>query len=129
MKNLKLDKTLSPSGLCIPDIVFRVSGFGFNEETEVCPIQDAVVVLKRNMTALELVSVFQSLCALSTELAGALIKTCGLCEDCEEGCPKNAPDQLLRQGVSADTLETLLEAGVCLGKLAKLTKGDQVIYG
>lgn len=129
MKNLKFHKTLSQNGIRLPNAVFRVSGFGVNEEAEVRPIQDAVVILKRHMTALELVSVAQSLHALSMELAEVLIKACGLCRDCEAGCPQDAPDQLLRQGLSADTLEALLEAGVCLGQLAKLTKGDRVIYG
>lgn len=129
METMKFSKTLSASGLCLPDAVFRISGFGFNEEAEVCPIHDAVVILKRRMTALELVGAVQSLHTLSMELATKLIKACGLCRDCEAGCPKDAPDQLLRQGVSVDTLEALLEAGVCLGELAKLTKGDRVIYG
>lgn len=81
------------------------------------------------MTALELASAVQSLHALSAELGTELVKACGLCRDCAQGCPKDAPDQLLRQGLSAETLECLLEAGICLGRLARLTKEDRVIYG
>ncbi len=129
METLKFCKTLSPSGLCLPNAVFRISGFASNEEAEVLPIQDAVVVLKRRMTALELASAVQSLHALSAELGTELVKTSGLCRDCKSGCPHEAPDRLLRQGISADTLEGLLEAGICLGRLAQLTKEDRVIYG
>lgn len=129
MKNLKFNKTLSPDGLHLPNAVFRIGGFASNEEAEVRPVQDAVVVLKRRMTALELAGALQSLHALSVELGVELIKACGLCQDCAQGCPKDAPDQLLRQGLSADTLEGLLEAGICLGRLARLTKEDRVVYG
>ncbi len=128
MQTLKFIKTLSPGGLCLPSTVFRISGFGANEEAEVRPIQDAVVVLKRRMTALELASAVQSLHALSVELGTELVKACGLCQDCAQGCPKDAPDQLLRQGLSAEMLEGLLEAGICLGRLARLTKEDRVVY-
>ncbi len=129
METLKFCKTLSPSGLRLPSAVLRISGFASNEEAEVRPIQDAVVVLKRHMTALELASAIQSLHALSAELGTELVKASGLCRDCAQGCPKDAPDQLLRQGLSAETLECLLEAGICLGKLARLTKEDRVVYG
>lgn len=129
MNPLKFSKTLSPDGLRLPSAVFRIGGFASNEETEVRPVQDAVVVLKRHMTALELAGAFQSLNALSAELGTELVKASGLCRDCAQGCPKDAPDQLLRQGLSADTLECLLEAGICLGRLARLTKEDRVIYG
>lgn len=47
MNPLKFSKTLSPDGLRLPSAVFRIGGFASNEEAEVCPIQDAVVVLKR----------------------------------------------------------------------------------
>ena len=129
MKNLKFNKTLAPDGLRLPSAVFRIGDFASNEEAEVRPIQDAVVVLKRRMTALELAGTIQSLHALSVELGVELVKACGLCRDCVEGCPRDAPDQLLRQGLSADTLEGLLEAGICLGRLARLTKEDRVVYG
>ena len=129
MKNAKLSKALSPNGLHIPEIAFRVSGFGSNEEVEVRPIQESVVVLKAHMTALELIGAVQSLHALSMELVETLIRACGLCLDCDAGCPADAPDQLLRQGVSADTLEALLEAGVCAKNLAALTRSDRVVYG
>lgn len=129
MNPLKFNKTLSPDGLRLPSAVFRIGGFASNEEAEIHPVQDAVVVLKRHMTALELVGAFQSLNALSAELGTELVKACGLCWDCAQGCPKDAPDQLLRQGLSADTLEGLLEAGICLGRLARLIKEDRVIYG
>ncbi len=129
MNPLKFNKTLSPDGLRLPGAVFRISGFASNEEAEVRPIQDAVVVLKRRMTALELAGAIQSLHTLSTELGTELVKASGLCRDCAQGCPKDAPDQLLRQGLSADTLEGLLETGICLGRLARLTREDRVIYG
>lgn len=129
MKNLKFSKALSPDGLRLPSAVFRISGFGANEEAEVRPVQDAVVMLKRHMTALELASALQSIHALSADLGTELVKACGLCQDCAQGCPKDAPDQLLRQGLSADTLEGLLEADICLGRLVRLTKEDRVIYG
>lgn len=129
MNPLKFNKTLTPNGLRLPDAVLRIGGFGSNEEVEVRPVQDAVVVLKRRMTALELAGALQSLHALSVELGVELVKASGLCRDCVQGCPKDAPDRLLRQGLSADTLEGLLEAGICLGGLARLTREDRVVYG
>lgn len=129
MNDLKFNKTLTPGGLRIPAAVFRMGGFASNEETELRPIQDAVVVLKRRMIALELAGAVQSLHTLSAQLGTELVKACGLCKNCESGCPEDAPDQLLRQGISADTLEGLLEAGICLDRLARLTREDRVVYG
>lgn len=74
--------------LTIPHAVMEMSGFEENSTVELCAMDDAVVVLKRNMTAMELVRAVDGLQRLVVELNQHLANICGPCEDCGGGeCP------------------------------------------
>ena len=74
--------------LTIPHAVMEMSGFEENSVVDLCALDDAVVVLKRNMTAMELVRAVDSLQRLVVDLNRHLADVCGPCEDCGDGeCP------------------------------------------
>ena len=47
----------------------------------------AVVVLKKQMTTMELIQAMDALHRLATELTVHLARVCGTCNECEDGCP------------------------------------------
>ena len=46
-----------------------------------------MVVLKKQMTTMELIQAMDALHRLATELTVHLARVCGTCDDCEDGCP------------------------------------------
>lgn len=83
---MKFVKEYAGANLTIPSATLKVSHFE-KEAVELHALEDAVVILKGQMTAMELVHVMESLNQLSAELAVQIARACGRCDGCEDGCP------------------------------------------
>ena len=85
----KFIKNTTKKKLVIPNVVMELSEFERGEMVEICALPDAVVVLKREMTAMELIRAVESLQRLAMELNRHLARVCGPCEDCsgDGDCP------------------------------------------
>lgn len=83
---MKFVKEYTGANLTIPSAALKVSHFE-KEKVELHALEDAVVILKGRMTAMELVHVMESLNQLSTDLAVELARACGPCGGCGDGCP------------------------------------------
>lgn len=104
---MKFIKEITPKGFRIPSAAMKLSGFQAGRQAEYHVEDSAIVVLKKEMTALELVQAIQSLKRAASGLLVHLVQVCGLCSQCEEDCPYGAaevpvhlPDELLdRAGI------------------------------
>ena len=85
----KFIKNTTKKKLVIPNVVMELSEFEKGAPVEICALPDAVVVLKREMTAMELIRAVDSLQRLAVELNQHLAQVCGPCEGCSEDgeCP------------------------------------------
>ncbi len=104
--------------LSIRGEILDASGFGNDGALAVHGRENAIVIMKEEMTAMELVRTFQSLRDLASDLLGHLTKICDPCEHCEGGCPctkdgvcVRLPDELLEQiGIPKDAkLDVIIE--------------------
>ena len=91
---MKFIKEITPKGLLLPVTAARLAGFEANEKAEYHTLKEAMVVLKGQMTAMELLTAARSLQELAVELHTHLAKVCGQCDGCGkdaenggEGCP------------------------------------------
>ena len=85
---MKFVKGTTKKKLVIPNTVMELSGFERGAMVELHALTDTVVVLKKRMTAMEIVNAIDALQRLTVDLFGELAKTCGACEDCGGGeCP------------------------------------------
>ena len=87
---MKFEKQMSNGRVKIPASIFKVSGFGKEGAVELHGLEDAVVVLKKEMTAKELLQAAESLHQLSVDLLVHLAKVCGFCDGCDGECPFGA---------------------------------------
>ena len=85
--------------------------------------ENAAVVLKEAMTAMELVGAIQSLRVLTTDLLVHLAKVCGPCDNCGAACPCMGDEEALRP---SDAL--LAEAGIPKGAKLDVFAGEGVIH-
>lgn len=107
---MKFNKEMSNGTLSIPSGVFKISGFETDEKAEIHALGSAVVVLKQQMTAMELIQAMDALHQLATELTAHLAMACGACDDCGDGCPFDdledgmleLPDYLRREACIPD---------------------------
>lgn len=84
---MKFNRQMSNGTFSIPSGVFKISGFEADEKAEIHALDSAVVVLKKQMTAMELIHAMDALHQLATELTVHLARVCGTCDECEDGCP------------------------------------------
>lgn len=75
-------KSIGNKKLAIPTAILAASGFGQNQEVGVYPLRDVAVILKREMTAMELVNALDGLQSMVVDLTCHLAAMCGPCEDC-----------------------------------------------
>lgn len=90
---MKFIKGTTKKKLVIPNTVMAMSGFERGGMVEIRALTDAVVILKKEMTAMELANAVDGLQRLAVELLAELAGVCGPCQDCGSGeCPA-APDR------------------------------------
>ena len=122
MKHMKFILNQGKKGVHVPNGALKLSGFAFNEQAELRPMDDVLVVLKRTMTAPELARAAQQLQALSVELNTELALACVFCNG--GGCFPEALDEL-----PDETVEMMADVGVCLHRLAELVEEGEVVHG
>ena len=85
----KFIKETNKKKLVIPNAVLELSGLEKGEPVEIRAADSAVIILRKGMTAMEIIRAVDSLQRLAVELNGHLAGVCGHCEDCgEDGeCP------------------------------------------
>ena len=85
----KFTKNTTKKKLVIPFSVMELSGLEKGEPVEIRTLDDAVVILRNEMNAMELVRAIDSLQSAVLDLAMHLVDVCGPCEDCtgNEECP------------------------------------------
>ena len=93
---MKFNRQMSNGTFSIPSGVFKISGFEADEKAEIHALDSAVVVLKKQMTAMELIQAIDALHQLATELTVHLAMVCGTCDDLEDGMLE-LPDYLRRE--------------------------------
>ena len=91
---MKFIKEVTPKGLLLPVTAARLAGFSAGEKVEYHALKGAMVVLKSQMSAMELLTAARSLQELAVDLHTHLAKVCGQCDGCGEnaenggeGCP------------------------------------------
>ena len=125
-KHMKFVKGTTKKKLVIPNAVMELGGFEKGAPVEICALPDAVAVLKKEMTAMELIRAVDSLQRLSVELLVELIGVCDPCEDCgNEKCAA----ALESTDVPEWVLSVLESWGVCLEDLEKLLMSEDIVYG
>lgn len=87
---MKFLREISPKGLRILPAELKLAGFPQDDKAEVHVMDDTIVILKRKMTAMELIDTARQLHELATDLYINLLRVCGHCEDCENACTFNA---------------------------------------
>ena len=65
---MKFNKQINNGTLLIPGGAFKISGFEGGEKVEIHTLDSAVVVLKKQMTTMELIQAMDALHRLATEL-------------------------------------------------------------
>ena len=83
---MKFEKHDLSNGMKIPVAAMQISGFGAHEAAEYFTLKDTVAVLKKQMTALELIRTAWSLQQLAAELCTHLAMLCCPREGCEDCC-------------------------------------------
>ena len=85
---MKFLKETTSKGLQIPAAAMKLSGFEGGGKVELHASEDALVVLKQRMTAMELLRAAKSLQKLATDLHVHLAGVCGPCGGCNGDCPR-----------------------------------------
>ena len=119
---MKFIKGTTKKKLVIPNAVMALSGFDRGGMVEIRALTDAVVILKKEMTAMEMVHAVDVLQWLAVELLVELTEVCNTCQDCGNGeCPATPerPATVLPEEVRRD-------AGIPQGvKLCACPGGEQ----
>ena len=87
----KFIKGTTKKKLVIPNAVMELSGFEKGEPVDILAADDAVIVLKHKMSAMELIRAVDSVQRLAVELNGHLAQACGPCEACDNCGGENCP--------------------------------------
>ena len=78
----KVTKNTTKKKLVIPYDVLKDSGMERGDPVEIRAVDDAVVILRKEMTAMELVRAIDSLQSTVLDLTLHLVDVCGPCEGC-----------------------------------------------
>ncbi len=84
---MKFVRGTGAAGVTIPKAAMKLSGLSGTENLELHTLDGAAVLLKQEMTAMELLTVVSSLDRLSGDLLAALAIACEKCMGCEDSCP------------------------------------------
>ena len=87
-------KRPSLKGVCITPGTLKISKLPDNEKLELHTLDHALVLLKGQMTAPELLAAAHTLAGLAADLITHLSEVCGPCEQCgENSCPYDDLDE------------------------------------
>lgn len=85
---MKFEKRTDLKGAFIPRSALSLSGFEPGQEAQLHTPPGAVVLLKKRMTAMEVLTAVESLSTIASDLLTELLNSCGPCDECQdEGCP------------------------------------------
>ena len=122
-------KEITSRGLLLPMIAARLAKFKAGDRVEYRPLDHVIVVLKKRMTAPELLTAVEQLNGVATELLLHLDRVCGPCEECKGGCLCGESEDSPLQHLPTDLLLTFAEAGTCLGELEEHLITEDIVYG
>ncbi len=88
---MKFEKTTNVKGAFIPRSALALGGFAEDEPAELHALPGAVILLKKRMTAMELLTAARSLHELSVKLNTHLAGVCGQCDNCGENSREHCP--------------------------------------
>lgn len=126
---MKFIKEITSRGLLLPMIAARLAKFKAGDRVEYRPLDNVIVVLKKRMTAPELLTAVEQLQSVATELLLHLDRVCGPCEECADGCLCGESEDSPLQHLPTDLLFTFAEAGTCLGELEEHLITEDIVYG
>ena len=126
---MKFIKEITPRGLLLPMVAARLAKFKAGDRVEYRPLDHVIVVLKKRMTAPELLTAVEQLNGVATELLLHLDRVCGPCEECVDGCLCGESEDSPLQHLPTDLLLTFAEAGTCLGELEEHLIMEDIVYG
>ncbi|WP_251319208.1 hypothetical protein [Flintibacter muris] len=126
---MKFIKEITSRGLLLPLVAARLAKFKAGDKVEYRPLKGTMVVLKKRMTALELLTAVEQLQGVASELLFHLHQVCGPCEECEDGCLCGETEDSPLQHLPTDLLLTFAEAGTCLGELEEYLITEDIVYG
>ena len=92
MEFRKFNPINTVKGVHIPPTALTLSGFGKEDVLEGHALSDAVVLLRKEMNASQLLRAAGALHELATELYAHLHYSCAHCEECSEECPYGPED-------------------------------------
>ena len=78
----KFIKETTKKKLVIPNAVLELSGLEKGEPVEIRAADDAVIILRKKMTAMELLRAIDSIQDAALALTLHIVNACGPCEDC-----------------------------------------------
>lgn len=126
---MKFIKEITSRGLLLPMIAARLAKFKAGDRVEYRPLDNVIVVLKKQMTAPELLTAVEQLQGVASELLFHLHQVCGPCEDCAAGCLCGESEDSPLQHLPTDLLLTFAESGTCLGELEEHLITEDIVYG
>ena len=126
---MKFIKEITSRGLLLPLVAARLAKFKAGDKVEYRPLKGTMVVLKKRMTAPELLTAVEQLNGVATELLLHLDRVCGPCEECVDGCLCGESEDSPLQHLPTDLLLTFAEAGTCLGELEEHLITEDIVYG
>ena len=126
---MKFIKEITSRGLLLPLVAARLAKFKAGDKVEYRPLKGTMVVLKKRMTAPELLTAVEQLNGVATELLLPLDRVCGPCEECVDGCLCGESEDSPLQHLPTDLLLTFAEAGTCLGELEEHLIMEDIVYG
>ena len=126
---MKFIKEITPRGLLLPLVAARLAKFKAGDKVEYRPLKGTMVVLKKRMTAPELLTAVEQLQGVASELLFHLHQVCGPCEECADGCLCGESEDSPLQHLPTDLLLTFAEAGTCLGELEEHLIMEDIVYG
>ena len=80
-------KEVSKEGIKISSAATKLAKLEVGDGVKLFIADDTMILFKKQMTAMELIKVSQFLHEVSSDLLVELAKVCGLCDDCDDGCP------------------------------------------
>ena len=88
---MKFEKEILFKGAYVPNSALKMSKIFCEEGLEMHTLDSVLILMKKRMTAPELLTAAHSLADTASELLNHLSEVCGPCVDCgKEGCPYDA---------------------------------------